>query len=66
MYQYYIRAPQFFQPIAICKGNIVVEKPNPDDVPRGYRKNLKQKIKSILYEIEWELRRFRKETNYDY
>ena len=66
MYQYYIQAPQIFQPIATLKGNILVEKPNPDDVPKGYRKDLKQKIKSILYDVEWELRRFRKETNYDY
>ena len=66
MHQHYIQAPQTFQPIAILNGNRVVEKPDPNNVPRGYQKDLKQKIKSILYEIEWTLRRFRKENNNDY
>ena len=66
MYQHYIQAPHIPQPLTIHKGNRLVEKPNPNDVPRGYQKDFKQKIKSILYEIEWELRRFRKDNNNDY
>ena len=66
MYQHYVQAPHTPQPLTILKGNVVVEKANPDSIPAGYQKDLKQKIKSILYEIEWQLRRFRKDNNNDY
>ena len=70
MWQYYIQAPQIFQPITILKGGVIVEKLDPNSIPADYRKNRLAELKSAIYDIQWILslifKRARKETKNDY